>query len=125
MGRSSKLVKLIMISLINKILQTSITCVKLNVRTCLKGEYSIGSMIPPESKLQEIYQVSRHTVRQALSLLIQQGYLKAEKGSGTFVLNYKESHKSKKQSTKTIGVITTYLSITMPPMSVATIRISE
>ncbi|MEI4781544.1 GntR family transcriptional regulator [Streptococcus pasteurianus] len=76
----------------------------------LKGEYSIGSMIPPESKLQEIYQVSRHTVRQALSLLIQQGYLKAEKGSGTFVLNYKESHKSKSQSTKTIGVITTYLS---------------
>ena len=76
----------------------------------LKGEYPIGSMIPPESKLQEIYQVSRHTVRQALSLLIQQGYLKAEKGSGTFVLNYKESHKPKNQLTKTIGVITTYLS---------------
>ena len=45
----------------------------------LNGEYPIGSVIPPESKLQEIYQVSRHTVRQALSLLIQQGYLKAEK----------------------------------------------
>ena len=76
----------------------------------LNGEYPIGSVIPPESKLQEIYQVSRHTVRQALSLLIQQGYLKAEKGSGTFVLNYKDTSKNKTQATKTIGVITTYLS---------------
>lgn len=76
----------------------------------LNGEYPIGSVIPPESKLQEIYQVSRHTVRQALSLLIQQGYLKAEKGSGTFVLDYKDTSKNKTQATKTIGVITTYLS---------------
>ncbi|MBR7927531.1 GntR family transcriptional regulator [Aerococcaceae bacterium zg-ZUI334] len=70
-------------------------------------EFEVGTMIPPESKLQEIYQVSRHTIRQAISLLVEKGYLRAEKGIGTFVL---EPQLDSAKNTKTIGVITTYLS---------------
>ncbi|MFC5630094.1 MULTISPECIES: GntR family transcriptional regulator [Streptococcus] len=80
------------------------------LRKILDGSYAIGQVIPTEHQLCDIYQVSRHTVRQALSLLIQQGYLKAEKGSGTFVLDYKDNQNARTVATKTIGVITTYLS---------------
>lgn len=70
--------------------------------------YPPGSMIPSEAKLQEVYQVSRHTIRQAISLLISDGYLRSEKGSGTYVLDRKQTPPTTR--TKTIGVITTYLS---------------
>ncbi|MGC6769344.1 substrate-binding domain-containing protein [Enterococcus sp. LJL128] len=76
----------------------------------LSGEYPDGSVIPPELKLQEICQVSRHTIRQAIALLVNEGFLRKEKGSGTYVDDrYKEVGESVKR-TKTIGVITTYLS---------------
>ncbi|MFV0559562.1 MAG: GntR family transcriptional regulator, partial [Enterococcus sp.] len=45
--------------------------------------YPIGSVIPPELQLQKDYQVSRYTVRQAIALLVNEGYLRSEKGSGT------------------------------------------
>lgn len=80
------------------------------LRQILDGSYAIGQVIPTEHQLCGIYQVSRHTVRQALRLLIQQGYLRAEKGSGTFVLDYRDTQIERVTSTKTIGVITTYLS---------------
>ncbi|MBD3948582.1 GntR family transcriptional regulator [Tuanshanicoccus lijuaniae] len=73
----------------------------------LQNEFKVGSMIPPESKLQEMYQVSRHTIRQAIGLLVEKGYLRAEKGVGTFVL---KPQLNGPKDTKTIGVITTYLS---------------
>lgn len=80
------------------------------LRKILDDSYAIGQVIPTEHQLCDIYQVSRHTVRQALRLLIQQGYLRAEKGSGTFVLDYRNAQIERPTSTKTIGVITTYLS---------------
>ncbi|MEY8462691.1 GntR family transcriptional regulator [Streptococcus merionis] len=72
------------------------------------NEYQVGTMIPPESKLREIYQVSRYTIRQAIGVLVDKGYLRAEKGAGTYVLDPKIATSQK--PTKTIGVITTYLS---------------
>ncbi|MGT2666051.1 substrate-binding domain-containing protein [Streptococcus rifensis] len=71
-------------------------------------EYPTGSMIPPESKLREIYQVSRYTIRQAIGVLVDKGYLRAEKGAGTYVLDPDVPLAQK--ATKTIGVMTTYLS---------------
>lgn len=78
----------------------------------VQGEYALDAAIPSELQLQKDYAVSRHTVRQAIALLVNEGYLRAEKGSGTYVDNaylvlaaalpIKEN--------KTIGVIITYLS---------------
>ena len=74
----------------------------------LDNEYPIGSKIPSESKIQEKYEVSRHTVRQAISELVHDGYLQKKQGAGTFVSNHFTNGPA--NTTKTIGVITTYVS---------------
>lgn len=76
----------------------------------LMGEYSVGEQIPTESALQELYNVSRHTVRKSILELSNQGFLRSEKGSGTYVSNQYQSKYGGKSINKTIGVITTYIS---------------
>ena len=75
----------------------------------IKGTYAVGNVIPTEAKLQEQFDVSRHTIRQALSILINEGYLRSEKGSGTYVKN-RLIESTNNNQTRKIGVITTYLS---------------
>lgn len=54
-----------------------------------KGEYAENSQIPSEQELCDTYDISRPTVRQAISELTNSGYLYKEKGKGTFVANKK------------------------------------
>ncbi|QQP70025.1 GntR family transcriptional regulator [Carnobacterium sp. CS13] len=75
----------------------------------LNGEYDIGSKIPSEAELKDKFNVSRHTIRQSISELANDGYLRREQGSGTYVSNQYQIE-TKETSQKTIGVITTYLS---------------
>ena len=75
----------------------------------LSGEYDVGSKIPSEAELKDAFNVSRHTIRQSISELVNEGYLKKEQGSGTYVSNQYQLEQ-KDTSQKTIGVITTYLS---------------
>jgi len=49
------------------------------------GEWPPNSLIPSETELCERYKVSRGTVRQALSQLVQEGLLYRKQGKGTFV----------------------------------------
>ncbi|MEO8973171.1 MAG: GntR family transcriptional regulator [Ktedonobacteraceae bacterium] len=51
----------------------------------VEGEYPVDSTLPPERELVETYQVSRMTVRQAISELVNEGILVRRKGIGTFV----------------------------------------
>lgn len=55
------------------------------------GEWGIGKKIPTEQELGATYGVSRITVRKALSLLVQQGYLERQRAKGTFVKSTNES----------------------------------
>lgn len=73
------------------------------------GKYALGTKIPSEAKLRGHYDVSRHTIRQAIGDLVNKGYLVKQQGSGTFVSDYYLSSQQK-NGQKTIGVITTYLS---------------
>ena len=50
-----------------------------------KGKYPEGSRIPPEHELEQLYQVSRVTVRRALAELTEEGLLERKQGKGTFV----------------------------------------
>ena len=50
-----------------------------------EGEWKTHSPIPSERQLEPLYNVSRATIRQAIELLIRQGYLYREHGRGTFV----------------------------------------
>lgn len=74
-----------------------------------KETYGLGTKIPSEADLRKEYEVSRHTIRQAVSELVNDGYLIKQQGSGTFVSDhYKQMNKS--NGKKMIGVITTYIS---------------
>ncbi len=53
------------------------------------GEFVPGTMIPSERELSEHYDVSRMTVRQAMTNMVNDGYLYREKGKGTFVAEQK------------------------------------
>ncbi len=44
-----------------------------------------GDIIPTEMELSNLFQISRPTVRQGLNTLVSRGYLKRQKGKGTFV----------------------------------------
>ncbi len=51
------------------------------------GVYGPGSRMPSEAELEQIYQVSRITVRRAIEELCQEKILVRKQGKGTFVLN--------------------------------------
>ena len=70
------------------------------------GELRSGDRVPSENQLAAAYQVSRQTVRKALAILEQEGYIYAVHGKGTFVSErVRPEHKS-----HNIAVVTTYLS---------------
>ena len=71
----------------------------------LSGRIRAGEKLPSENQLSEKYHISRHTVRKALSILSQEGYIVAEHGRGTFC-SQRMSHLKK---SKNIAVITTYI----------------
>ena len=60
------------------------------IKETIKGwiinkEFNLGEKIPTENELAEKFNVSRLTVRQAISQLIQEGFLRSKRGEGTFV----------------------------------------
>ena len=50
--------------------------------------YVSGSLLPSEKQLMEIYSVSRETIRKALNLLINNGYIQKQQGKGSIVLDF-------------------------------------
>lgn len=53
------------------------------------GEYSVNSIIPTEKDLSEMFHISRTTVRQAITEMVQEGWLYRVKSKGTFVARLK------------------------------------
>lgn len=58
-------------------------------REIIEGEFVIGSLLPPEPELEKRFHVSRTTVRRAVDLLSREGFVKAQQGFGTQILDYK------------------------------------
>ncbi len=75
-------------------------------RMILDGGIQAGERLPSENELSERYQISRHTVRKALSILANEGYIYAEHGKGTFCSELVRHTKT----SRNIAVVTTYLS---------------
>jgi GntR family transcriptional regulator len=60
--------------------------VKQTIRSWLVNkEYSPGQKIPSEMDLMKRFDVSRFSIRQAISQLVQEGFLVSKRGEGTFV----------------------------------------
>jgi len=68
-------------------------------------QLKFDDVIPTESDLMEQLQVSRHTIRKAISDLVNKGWLYSHQGRGTYVL---DPNADNKIHGKMIGVITTY-----------------
>lgn len=51
------------------------------------GDFGEGQRVTSENELSRKYGISRNTVREAISSLVQQGYLTRKQGKGTFVTN--------------------------------------
>ncbi|MCI7813924.1 MAG: GntR family transcriptional regulator, partial [Robinsoniella sp.] len=72
----------------------------------LSGKIQSGEKIPSENELASQYHVSRQTVRKALAILENSGYIYAEHGRGTFCSDLVRHTRT----SKNIAVVTTYLS---------------
>ena len=72
----------------------------------LMGRIKPGEQIPSENALAEKFSISRHTVRKAISILVNSGYLHSEHGRGTYCTD----RSIKRNNSRNIGVITTYIS---------------
>lgn len=72
----------------------------------LMGKIKPGEQITSENVLAEKFSLSRHTVRKALSILLNEGYIYTKHGRGSYCSN----RISKRKPSKNIGVITTYIS---------------
>jgi GntR family transcriptional regulator, transcriptional repressor for pyruvate dehydrogenase complex len=55
------------------------------IAAILRGDHPPDSQLPPESRLAELFDVSRLTVREAVKALRNKGVLRIEQGRGTFV----------------------------------------
>lgn len=53
----------------------------------LAGRYPVGAMLPGEHHLLSQFEVSRHTVREALRILQDQGLVRRQRGLGTVVVS--------------------------------------
>lgn len=72
----------------------------------ISGKLGPGEKIMSENQLAAEFGISRHTVRKALSMLENEGYLEAEHGRGTFCKNRFPG----RSDSRNIAVITTYIS---------------
>lgn len=75
-------------------------------RMILDGDIQAGDRLPSENELSARYSISRHTVRKALAILENEGYIYAEHGKGTFCSELVRHTKT----SRNIAVVTTYLS---------------
>lgn len=51
------------------------------------NKYEVGSLLPTENELEEIYDVSKITVRNAIKVLANEGYVEKKSGRGTTILS--------------------------------------
>ena len=56
-------------------------------------DFKVGDFLPPEPELQKTFHVSRTTVRKAVEMLAQQGFVYIRQGKGTQVIDFKATQK--------------------------------
>jgi GntR family transcriptional regulator of arabinose operon len=79
------------------------------------GRFTLNELLPSEHELSRLFSMSRHTVRQAIGELVQEGQLYRIQGKGTYCAG---TTSKKLNETPTIGVLTTYISDYIFPLIV-------
>lgn len=75
-----------------------------------KGVFKPSEQIPTEMELSKRYKLNRHTVRQAIERLENEGFVYKIKGKGTFVANTKISYKVSRKTRFTTSILDVGLS---------------
>jgi len=73
----------------------------------LKGTYKVNQKMPVEAELMQGFGVGRSTIREAVKILVNSGFLRVQQGLGTFIddttgINEPLSHKLKRAESKNI-----------------------
>lgn len=86
------------------------------------GRYAIGDKLPSEAELQEMYQVSRTTVRKALEMLANDGFVRIRQGKGTQVIDHtiKQSYNKMNSFTETLRSMG--YSVSLKNLSISRVR---
>ncbi|MCB2294950.1 GntR family transcriptional regulator [Clostridium algoriphilum] len=79
------------------------------INWAITEKYKPNEKIPTESELMSLFNVSRHTVRRAISDLSAQQYVYRIQGSGIYLSDWKQNSIHLKKN-KNIGVLTTHIS---------------
>ncbi|MBP2034173.1 GntR family transcriptional regulator of arabinose operon [Clostridium algifaecis] len=79
------------------------------IKWVVNEKYKPHDKIPTESELMNLFKVSRHTVRRAISDLASERYVYRIQGSGIYLSDFKETELYLKKN-KNVGVLTTYIS---------------
>jgi GntR family transcriptional regulator len=58
-----------------------------------RGEYRKGEVIPTASQLEELFSVSNITIRKALAILAEEGWVRGQRGVGTVVVSAPETQR--------------------------------
>lgn len=75
----------------------------------LSGSYAINDKLPTESTMMMEYNVSRYTVRRAISDLEHEQFIYTVQGGGMFVDDWQKKIKKEPFENKQIGIITTHI----------------
>jgi GntR family transcriptional regulator of arabinose operon len=73
------------------------------------GEWGYGAVLPTENELSAVYQVSRGTIRMVLGELENEGYVRRERGRGTFVARAELIESSRRNTHSTLSFIVPYV----------------
>ncbi len=71
----------------------------------VNGSIPVGSKLPGEDEIEAFYNVSRTTVRQAIEILVKEGFVNKQQGKGTFVIANKPKSIQTIQGLKSIAFL--------------------
>lgn len=90
-----------------------------------KGMWKVGSKIPSETELMELFGVSRNTLREAIRFLVITGVLDTRPGNGTYIITknvFNASMKKRLQNEKVTHVLETRLLLEPRIVELAALR---
>lgn len=89
------------------------------------GKYPVGTMLPTETEFEELFDVSKITVRKAIELLAADEYVEKKSGKGTTVLSERPYNKLSKAISFTQILENSDLSVEKVVLSVNRVKLKE